>query len=93
MTCHKLFKTNPGGKRFCLCETALSLPGSKVGSTVPSIYLLTVGELFIFKLKTHHYLGKDYLSNIWNESDSGNTAAFANEHLKGSCMVVVLDWP
>ena len=57
---------------------ALLLPGSKVERMVPRIYLLTVWELFIFKLKTHHYLGKAYLCNIWRKNNSGNN--FANEH-------------
>lgn len=97
MTCHKLFKIKMkpgvGGARLCLCETTLLLPGSQVESMVPRIYLLAVGELFIFKLKTHHYLGKDYLTNIWNENNTGNKAAFVKEHLKGSCRAVVFNWP
>lgn len=87
----ELFRMNPVGKRFCLCETALLLLGSEVERMVPRIYLLAVGVLFIFKLKTHHYLGKAYLRNIWRKICSGNKAAFASEHLKGSCTVVVLN--
>lgn len=58
MTYSELFQTNPKGKRFCLSETTLLLPGSTVERTMPRLYLLAVGELFIFRLKTHHYLGK-----------------------------------
>lgn len=89
----ELFRMNPVGKRSCLCEAALVLLGSEIERMVPRIYLLAVGELFIFKLKTHHYLGKVYPWNIWREICSGNKAAFANEHFKGSCTVMVLNWP
>lgn len=69
----ELFKIKSGGKGFCLKQHY-----SDHERRVPSIYLLALGELFIFKLKTHHYLGNAYLSNIWRESNSGNKAIFVN---------------
>lgn len=44
-------------QRLCLRETALLPPQKAAEKTVSSTYLLAEGELFIFKLKTHQYLG------------------------------------
>jgi hypothetical protein len=64
-----------------------------VKGMVPRIYVLALGELFTFKLKTHYYFGKTHLSNTWRKIHSGNKATLANEHFKGSYMALVLNWP
>ena len=59
MTSHELFKTNPGAKDSAYVKQHYCYQGVKLKEQCQGFILLAVGELFISKLKTHHYLGKD----------------------------------
>jgi hypothetical protein len=64
-----LISREPRRQRFCLYTAAVL--GSHVGRVRLRIYALAQGALLIFKLKSHHFLGKAYLSSIWEEILSG----------------------